>query len=40
MADRRITIAFGIILPLFFIVAVVLILLFEMPLMSYMTFSR
>ena len=39
MADRRIfTIAFGIILPLVFIVAVALIVLLEMPLMNYMTF--
>jgi hypothetical protein len=39
MADRRIfTIAFGIILPLAFIVAVALIVLSEMPLMNYMTF--
>ena len=39
MADRRIfTIAFGIILPLAFIVAVALIVLLEMPLMNYMTF--
>ena len=39
MADRHIfTIAFGIILPLCFIVAVALIVLLEMPLMNYMTF--